>query len=60
MPTTLRHCPACGEEREFEQPPCVDGHGLDCPEWSCVDCGHAIIVDFEVQLEIAEPVSWAA
>jgi hypothetical protein len=35
-------CPACGDEREFVQPPCADGHtddGGECPEWTCVACG---------------------
>jgi hypothetical protein len=39
------HCPACGDDREFVQPPCVDGHtedGGECPEWSCADCGTAV------------------
>ncbi|HVA60441.1 MAG TPA: hypothetical protein VNG13_07875 [Mycobacteriales bacterium] len=41
--TRNRYCPACRDEREFEQPPCLDGHS-DCPEWSCVECGHAVFV----------------
>lgn len=40
----LRHCSSCGEEREFETPPCVDGHGLDCPELACITCGAAVFV----------------
>ena len=32
-------CPECREESAFEQPPCTEGHGLDCPEWFCVTCG---------------------
>ena len=39
------HCPACGDDREFVQPPCVDGHtedGGECPEWACADCGTAV------------------
>src|SRR5687768_14445186 len=36
-------CPACADERPFEQPPCLDGHEPgECPEWACLDCGHAI------------------
>jgi hypothetical protein len=40
------HCAGCAEEREFEQPPCVDGHDApgECPEWICVACGYAIFV----------------
>jgi len=40
------HCPACGDEREFVQPPCADGHtgdGGECPEWACIDCGTAVL-----------------
>lgn len=60
MPTTFRHCPSCAEEQEFERPPCVDGHGPDCPEWSCVECGHAIIADFDLVVEVTETMRWAA
>ena len=38
-------CPTCADEREFVQPPCVDGHteaGDECPEWACADCGTAV------------------
>jgi hypothetical protein len=44
MHTVLRHCTTCGGEREFETPPCVDGHGLDCPELACIACGSALLV----------------
>jgi|GEM_PF-860279 len=37
-------CPECAGERGFEQPPCLDGHGEDCPERACVDCGFALLV----------------
>ena len=39
-------CPSCGQDAEFEQPTCVDGHtddGGECPEWACVDCGTAFV-----------------
>jgi hypothetical protein len=39
-------CPACGDDREFVQLPCVDGHtedGGECPEWACADCGTAVV-----------------
>ncbi|MGH3344068.1 MAG: hypothetical protein ACRDPK_14605 [Carbonactinosporaceae bacterium] len=42
--TVALHCTDCGDERSFEQPPCSDGHGLDCPERCCVDCGAAVFV----------------
>jgi hypothetical protein len=56
-PVTYHWCSPCGEERVFEVPPCEDGHGLDCLDLSCVECGHAIVVgvlvdDAEVLLEV--------
>ena len=45
-------CPGCGDERDFVQPMCADGHTDDggaCPEWACADCGAAFVVgDVEV------------
>ncbi|NDU73502.1 hypothetical protein GWI34_12765 [Actinomadura sp. DSM 109109] len=38
------YCFTCGDERVFEQPPCEDGHGEECPERACVDCGSAVLV----------------
>lgn len=39
------HCASCADERVFEQPPCLDGHEPgQCPEWACVDCGHALFL----------------
>ncbi len=38
------YCFTCGDEREFELPPCEDGHGEECPERACVDCGSAVLV----------------
>jgi hypothetical protein len=52
METVLRHCSSCGEERDFESPPCPDGHGCDCPELVCVSCGQALMID---ALVIAAP-----
>jgi hypothetical protein len=40
-----RYCSTCDAERPFERPECLDGHGVDCPERCCVDCGEAILVD---------------
>ncbi len=37
-------CRNCARTTEFEQPPCRDGHGADCPEWYCTQCGAATIV----------------
>ncbi|MEW2357777.1 hypothetical protein [Spirillospora sp. NPDC029432] len=40
------YCSTCGDERDFERPPCQDGHGPDCPELACVDCGSAVLTGF--------------
>ncbi len=40
----IRYCAGCQDERGFEVPPCEDGHGLDCLDLACVECGHAIVV----------------
>ncbi|MFI7549754.1 hypothetical protein ACIBQ2_08395 [Micromonospora sediminimaris] len=40
------HCETCGSIQPFEAPPCVDGHGADCPERACTGCGAAIITVF--------------
>jgi hypothetical protein len=37
-------CPTCASPRVFEQPPCADGHGLDCPERACTECGTAVLL----------------
>ncbi len=40
-------CPSCDGDREFVQPPCVDGHtedGGECPEWACAECGGAFVI----------------
>ncbi|MDL4774808.1 MULTISPECIES: hypothetical protein [Thermomonosporaceae] len=38
------YCSTCGDERLFEQPPCPDGHGPDCPERFCAECGTAVLI----------------
>ena len=40
----IRWCGECKDERTFEMPPCEDGHGVDCLDLACVDCGSAIVV----------------
>jgi len=45
MPVELYlDCPTCARPALFEQPSCADGHGADCPEWCCVDCGCAVLL----------------
>ncbi|MGN6608263.1 MAG: hypothetical protein ACTHMS_14770 [Jatrophihabitans sp.] len=41
MPTDPEYlfCPLCAQETLVEAPPCPDGHGSDCPERLCTDCG---------------------
>jgi hypothetical protein len=53
--TTTSWCTTCRADRAFEQPSCGDEHGLDCPEWACVDCGEAIVVAFGL-IEPAAPI----
>ncbi len=56
MDTRTWPCPGCGDEREFVQPLCADGHTDDageCPEWACADCGAAFVVG---GLEVIEVV----
>ena len=56
-------CPACGDERVFVQPPCIDGHvddGGQCPEWACADCGTAVFLGDVVPTPVAAGVRRAA
>jgi hypothetical protein len=46
--TVVRYCAVCGEEADFTQPECVDGHE-PCPEWFCMRCGDAMLVGFDPQ-----------
>ena len=38
------HCDVCEGGQLFEAPPCVDGHGADCPELVCTGCGAAVLI----------------
>lgn len=49
-------CAVCGGERAFEQPPCPDGHGLDCPERACTGCGSAVLVGSAPNAHAPAPV----
>ncbi len=40
----LSWCDTCADEQSYEQPPCPDGHGTDCPEWFCLGCGYAVVL----------------
>jgi hypothetical protein len=39
------YCPTCTHESLAEAPPCPDGHGAQCPDRACVECGAALLVD---------------
>jgi deoxyinosine 3'endonuclease (endonuclease V) len=43
-----RYCSACNRKQLFETPECVDGHGADCPDRACVECGTALYVDLVI------------
>ncbi|CCH20342.1 hypothetical protein [Micromonospora lupini] len=38
------YCDVCEGVAAFEAPPCVDGHGSDCPELACTGCGAAVVI----------------
>ncbi len=40
----FRACIDCGGERAFVQPPCEEGHGVDCPDRVCTECGAAVLI----------------
>ena len=39
------YCPTCARECLAEMPPCPDGHGDQCPDRACVECGTALLLD---------------
>ena len=57
MIQTIRHCPDCGAGRLFEPchaaASCPDAADGDCPEWSCTDCGAALLIGFQPALQDA-------
>jgi hypothetical protein len=42
----VRFCSVCVTARTFEAVPCADGHGGDCPELVCIECGYVAVVGF--------------
>lgn len=38
-------CPVCQRAGTLVAPECIDGHGSDCPDRTCVNCGVALFVD---------------
>ena len=55
--TTLQilFCPDCCAEQAFERPCCEDGHGPDCVELCCVECGTAVLIGGLPALEANDP-----
>jgi hypothetical protein len=47
----VRWCVDCAGESLFEVPPCEDGHGEDCLDLACVECGAAVVVGVLVTRE---------
>jgi len=43
------HCPVCASKQLFETPECPDGHGAECPDRACVQCGTALSVDVSAE-----------
>jgi hypothetical protein len=43
-PEQYLHCSNCGQTCLAEIPPCGDGHGRDCPDRACTECGAAVFV----------------
>ena len=51
MVETIRFCPDCGWDRTFEQHhgiagSCPDAPDGQCAEWSCAECGAALLIGF--------------
>ncbi len=51
MVETIRYCPDCGSDRQFEQPhapagSCPDAVDGRCHEWFCTWCGAAMLIGF--------------
>ncbi|PZS20261.1 MAG: hypothetical protein DLM57_02030 [Pseudonocardiales bacterium] len=51
------HCSNCADIRLSEAPPCTDGHGGDCPDRACADCGTALFLDPFVTHERPRPAT---
>ena len=41
---TYRWCGDCLDVTVFVVPPCEDGHGDDCLDLACADCGAAVVL----------------
>jgi hypothetical protein len=38
-------CAVCGRVRLLVAPPCTEGHGADCPDRICAECGTAVFLN---------------
>jgi hypothetical protein len=56
-PERYLHCSNCAGFRLIEAPPCADGHGHDCPDAACANCGSALFVDPLIILERRRPAA---
>ena len=54
---THRWCSDCSDVTAFLVPPCEDGHGEDCLDLACADCGSAVVLGHH---DDALPMSVAA
>ena len=52
-------CPDCSVDQCFERPRCADGHGADCPELVCVECGAAVLIGSLAE-ELAKIIAFPA
>ncbi len=53
-------CPSCRDVRAIESPPCLEGHGADCPDRVCTECGTGFVLDPILPRPAARPARRAA
>ena len=41
---TTHWCSVCTQEMPLEPVPCGEGHGGDCPELLCRECGYVVVL----------------
>jgi hypothetical protein len=51
------YCSSCADFRLSEAPPCTDGHGADCPDRACTECGTALFVGPFITRERPRPAA---
>jgi hypothetical protein len=51
----LLYCPTCARESLGETPPCLEGHGDDCPDRACVECGTGLLLDAPLFATVPAP-----